>query len=75
VTFDAVTGESQEGTANFPSGTVPCTIDDDLVTMSLNDLLTAHARTVDGEATLFEEPIVLEVVEEDDGDRPPCCSR
>jgi len=75
VIFDLVTGESEEGTANFPSGTVPCTIDGDFIKMSLDDLVVAHARTVAGEATLFEEPVVLEAAEDDDSDRPACCTR
>ena len=75
VTFDTFTGESEGGTANFPSGTVPYTVDGDRITMSLAHLLEAHARTVAGEDTLFEEPEVVE--DEDDGDTswPRCCRR
>ena len=75
VTFDTFTGESEGGTANFPYGTVPYTVDGDRIAMSLADLLEAHARTVAGEDTLFEEPEVVE--DEDDGDTswPRCCRR
>lgn len=74
-TFDSATGESEGGSANFPSGTVPCTVDGDRIVMSLADLLEAHARTVAGEETLFEEPEVVE--DDDDGDTswPRCCTR
>ena len=72
--FDAVTGEG-DGEDGFPAGAVPYTIGDDSITLSLAELATAHVRTVDGEATLFEEPIVVE--DDDDGDTswPRCCTR
>ncbi len=73
-TFDAVTGEG-DGEKDFPSGSIPYSIDGNSITLSLSDLTTAHARTVDGEATLLEVPIVVE--DEDDGDTswPRCCRR
>jgi len=72
--FDAVTGQGEDGAHGYPEGAVPCTVSDGFITMSLGDLVEAHARTVAGEATLFELPEPVE--DEDRGDRswPRCCA-
>lgn len=72
--FDAVTGQGEEGARGYPEGAVPCTVSDGFITMSLGDLVEAHARTVAGESTLFELPEPVE--DEDRGDRswPRCCA-
>ncbi|TFH35636.1 MAG: hypothetical protein E4G93_03450 [Dehalococcoidia bacterium] len=72
--FDAVTGAVEAGARGYPEGVVPCGLGDGFITMSLSDLVEAHARTVAGEATLFELPEPVE--DEDRGDRswPRCCT-
>ncbi len=75
VTFDSVTGVSEGGSVSFPSGSVPCTVDGSNITMSLADLLEAHARTIAGEETLFEEPEMVEDGDQGDTSWPRCCTR
>ena len=73
-TFDLVTGEASGEGRGYPVGSVPYTVAGDTITMSLSDLVEAHARTAVGEDTLFEMPEVVE--DEDRGDRswPRCCA-
>ncbi|MFW6056477.1 MAG: hypothetical protein ACOC9B_04135 [Chloroflexota bacterium] len=57
----------------YPEGLLPVEVSGDVIAMSLNDLLEAHARTAAGEETLFEpEP---EPVEEEKDSARSCCRR
>lgn len=71
--FDAVTGEGEEGARSYPAGTIPCAVGDGFITMSLSDLVEAHARTVAGEVTLFELPEQVEDEDRGDTSWPRCC--
>ena len=72
-TFDAVTGEADGESCGYPAGTLPYRVAADAVTMSLSDLVAAHARTVAGEETLFEMPETVEVEDRGDASWPRCC--
>jgi len=73
-TFDRVTGEASDGGRGYPQGSVPYEAEGDLITMSLDELLLAYARTGAGEETLLPVDVVVE--DEDRGDRswPRCCT-
>jgi hypothetical protein len=69
--FDLEGGVADDSCA-YPEGTLPAEVLEDVIVMSLSDLVEAYDRTAAGEDTLFEpEP---EPVEEEE-DLPPCCRR
>ena len=57
-------GQKAERACAYPEGTLPAEVLEDVIVMSLSDLVEAYDRTASGEDTLFEpEP---EPVEEEE---------
>ena len=74
-TFDAVTGEGLAGACvDYPKAEARCSVENGLISMTLEDLVRAYDETLVSGSFPLEEEVVEEPEPEEEQSRPSCCS-